>query len=268
MLIEDRRRILLEAIRSRGSLSVADAEKTLDVSRMTIHRDLDALEAQGLVRKVHGGVMAVEQRGTDLFDSRAQPFEQRLAEQRDQKREIARKVASLVEGASSLLLDASTSVYFLSEHLGSVARGATAREQFVVTMSLPLFTELIRKNTHLRVALTGGEPHVRTGSLVGPLAIASLGELRFDYTVMSCIGVMENEGTAFVASAEESQIKRAFLEHARKKILAIDTSKLGHSGVHPLGPIAEFDYVVTEKAVYTADEFRQAAKKGTLARKR
>lgn len=265
MLIEERRRRLLEAVRTRGALSVAEAEKTLAVSRMTIHRDFDVLAEQGLVRKVHGGVVAVKEHGADLFDPRAQPFEERLAERREAKQAIARALAELTRDASTLLLDASTTVYFLSEHLREVP---AAGERHVVTGSLPLFTALVRQAPHLRVSLTGGEPHVRTGSLVGPLAIASLGDSRFDFAVMSCLSVMEDEGSVFVASAEEASVKRAYLEHARKTVLACDSSKFGRTGVYPLGALQVFDYVVTEAATYGRDELRAALARGALGRVR
>ena len=260
MLIEDRRRRLLDAVNARGSLTVAEAERALQVSRMTVHRDLDVLAAQGLVRKVHGGVVALSQRGTDLFDPRAQPFEDRLAIARDAKKAIARHVAGLVSKANTLLLDSSTTVYQLHEHLGAEAHN---HETYVVTGSLPLFSELVRKQGRLRVALHGGEPHVRTGSLVGPLAINSLADTRFDFVVVSCLGVVPEEGAIFVSGSEEVQLKQAYLRHARRGVLAVDFSKFGQSGAHKLGDLSQFEFIVTEKGVHVPDEFAAVVKKHT-----
>lgn len=267
MLIEERRRRLLEAVNAKGSLTVSEAEKALEVSRMTVHRDLDVLAAQGLVRKVHGGVVAVNQRGADLFDPRARPFEERLAVNREAKRAVARNVARLVAKGNTLLLDASSTVYFMSEFLPG-----NTRELFVTTGGLPLFTELVRRTEPVRVALHGGEPHARTGSLVGPLAVASLTGMRFDFVVVSAMGLLEEEGAAFVSNQDEVELKRAYLGHGRKNILAIDTGKFGQSGAFTLGPIADFDFVVTEKGVFAPAELVAGAKskapgsKGAAAR--
>lgn len=261
MLIEDRRRKLLEAVNAKGSLTVSEAERALEVSRMTVHRDLDVLAAQGLVRKVHGGVVAVHQRGADLFDPRARPFEERLAANREAKRTIAKHVAKLVGKASTLLLDASSTVYFLSESLAP-----EGRELVVTTGSLPLFSELVRRGG-MRVALHGGEPHARTGSLVGPLALASLGELRFDFAVVSALGLLEDEGAAFVSNQEEADVKRSYLDHARKKILALDTSKFGQSAPYKLGAITDYDFVVTEKGVMAPHELLGAARRRSAEQK-
>jgi DeoR/GlpR family transcriptional regulator of sugar metabolism len=242
MLSEDRRRLLLEKVKAKGSLSVAEAEKTLDVSRMTVHRDLDLLAAQGFVRKVHGGVVAVAAGDDDIFDPRARPFEDRMAINRDAKRAIARHVAKLVDGARTLVLDASSTVYFMADAL---ANGDDGRDLFIVTGGLPLFSELVRRGGGIRAALHGGEPHARTGSLVGPLALASLREMRFDFAIMSALGA--EEGAVYVSNPEEVELKRLYMQRARRKILAIDATKVGQAGAYHLGPLGEFDQVVTEK---------------------
>lgn len=258
MLIEDRRRRLLDAVNARGSLTVSEAERALQVSRMTVHRDLDVLAAQGLVRKVHGGVVALSQKGTDLFDPRAQPFEERLALCRDAKRTIAGHVAKLVENANTLLLDSSTTIYQMHEFLGA---DTLNHETYIVTGSLPLFSELSRKPGTLRVALHGGEPHVRTGSLVGPLAINSLTDSRFDFVVLSCLGVLPEEGAIFVSSSDEVQLKQAYLKHARRSVLAVDSSKFGQSGAHKLGDLSQFEFIVTENGVHTQAQFSAMSKR-------
>lgn len=264
MLIEDRRKRLLDAVNSRGSLTVSEAERTLAVSRMTVHRDLDVLAAQGLVRKVHGGVVALSSRGADLFDPRAQPFEDRVSVSRDAKKTIARHVFKLIGKSNTLVLDSSTTVFYLHDLLGDEAE---KRDTYIVTGSLPLFTELVRKQNGIRVALHGGEPHVRTGSLVGPLAVNSLADTRFDFVVLSCLGVLPEEGAIFVSSSDEVQLKQAYLRHARRAILAVDTSKFGQSGAHKLGDLSKFEYVVTEKGAFTQDEFAAHVKKTSTSRK-
>jgi len=201
-------------------------------------------------------------RGADLFDPRAQPFEDRVSVNREAKRAIARHVVKLIGKANTLLLDSSTTVYQLSDLMGhGHGQGDEPRDLYVVTGGLPLFTELLRKAEGVRVALHGGEPQVRTGSLVGPLAVRSLVDSRFDFVVMSCMGVVDDEGDVFVSNSEEVAVKQAYLRHARKKILACDQSKFGQSGSHRLGPLSDFDYIVTEKAVMTVSELAGSQRK-------
>jgi DeoR/GlpR family transcriptional regulator of sugar metabolism len=238
MLSEERRHRLLEMIQQKGSLTVAEAERRLGVSRMTVHRDLGQLAEQDLVRKVHGGAVAVSTERA-LFDPRAASFKERLLAHAEAKRAIARHVARQLEGARTLILDASSTVFFLVETL------AAPDEAFVIVGGLPLFAELQRRHPRLRVALHGGES-LRTGSLVGPLALASLADVRVDWAVVSCLGVMEDEAAVYDAHPEEVAVKRAYLERARHRLLACDSSKFGVSGAYRFTSFAEFDLIVTE----------------------
>ena len=241
MLGEERRRRLLEMIQQKGSLTVAEAGKRLAVSRMTVHRDLAQLAAEDLVRKVHGGAVAVVSDGT-LYDPRASSFKERLVAHADAKRAIARHVARQIESARTLLVDASSTAFFVVETLPA------PEETFVIVGGLPLFAELQRRHPQMRVALHGGEP-LRTGSLVGPLALAALSDVRVDWAIVSCLGVLEDEGALYDSHPEEVEVKRAYLQRARHRLLAVDSSKFGLSGAYKFAELSAFDVVVTEEGV-------------------
>jgi DeoR/GlpR family transcriptional regulator of sugar metabolism len=243
MLADDRRRWLVETVRRTGSLKTSEAEKALKVSRMTIHRDLDLLAAQGLLRKTHGGAISVDR---DVFDPRARPFAERLSVASAAKRRIAAHVLETVRGCRTVVLDASSTVYYVAEGL---AREKWAEDPFIVTGSLQQFSELVRHRGR-GVACHGGEAHPLTGTLVGPMALAGLGDLRFDWAVVSAMGVVLEDGAAFDASPEEVAVKRAYLERARRKLLAIDSSKVGLSGAYKLANLADFDVIVLETGAH------------------
>ncbi len=243
MLSEERRHRLLELIQQKGSVTIAEAERRLGVSRLTIHRDLGHLAGQGLVRKVHGGAVAVANHAS-VYDPRAASFKERLVTNAEAKRTIARHVARVLEGARTLILDASSTAFYVAEALPEPER------TFVLAGGLPLFTDLQRRHPGMRVALHGGESLRRTGSLVGPLAIASLSEVRVDWAVVSCLGVMEDEAAIYDAHPEEVEVKRAYLEHARHRLLAVDSSKFGVSGAYRFTDFAAFDAIVTEEGVH------------------
>jgi DeoR family transcriptional regulator, fructose operon transcriptional repressor len=243
MLADDRRRWLVEAIRRTGSLKTSDAEKALKVSRMTIHRDLDLLAAQGLLRKTHGGAISVDR---DMFDPRARPFAERLSVASAAKRRIASHVVGTVQGSRTLVLDASSTVYYVAEAL---AREKWPEDPFIVTGSLQQFSELVRHRGR-GVACHGGEAHQLTGTLVGPMALAGLGDLRFDWAIVSAMGAVLEDDAAFDSSPEEVAVKRAYLERARHKLLAIDSSKIGLSGAYKLATLTDFDVIVVETGAH------------------
>lgn len=261
MLAPERRRRLLELIRSKRSISVTDLESRMGMSRMTVYRDLEALVAEGQVEKVHGGVIAVE--GKDdgrgpVADPRARPMAERLALARPAKRAIARELAKLLAGVRTAVVDNSSTAFHLCEALGD----GPPQDLFLVTGGVSLYLELQRRAPPgVRVALHGGEPHARTGSLVGPLALGSLREMRFDLAVISCLGVLRDEDAVFVSNLEEGEVKRMYLERARRGVLAVDRSKLGQSGPYRLAGLGAFDALVTEAGVERLDRGRSVQKR-------
>lgn len=244
MLAEERRRKLLDALKKNGALSVSAASDLLQVSRMTVHRDLDAMAAGGMLRKVHGGAVPVV--GKVVTKETARPFTERKPANASAKERIAEHLAKILENANTLALDASTTVFALAATLKNKAEPPGT---FVLTNGVPVFTELQKRNAGFRLAITGGEPHPRTGSLIGPLAIKSLEGLRFDFTVVSAAGYMEDEGQVYDSTPEGAAVKQALLARATKKVLAIDRAKINFLAPYPLGVISDFDFYVTEDGI-------------------
>ncbi len=257
MIAEERRRKLLHELRKSGALSIAEASARLRVSRMTVHRDLDELGNAGLLRKVHGGAVALPLR-TPGAQRAARPFSERAPAAAAAKRQIAKHLAKLLAGAHNLVLDASSTVFPLAQEL----HPPSGSSLFILTNGIPLFQELRRRNAGFRLALSGGEPHPRTESLVGPLAIQSVEGLRFDFAVVSAVGLMEDEGAIYDATPEGVAVKQAFLSRAHKKVLALVRSKLNVLAPYLLGRLSEFDAWVTEDGVREVRATRAKSARG------
>lgn len=260
MLAEERRRKLLAALAKNGALSVGKASDLLKVSRMTVHRDLDALAAAGSLRKVHGGAVALPQ---SAQQNTARSFDERAPSAAPAKEQIAKHLARILQGARTLALDASTTVFQLAYTLLPPAEGA---HLFIMTNGIPMFQELIRRNNGFRVALTGGEPHPRTGSLVGPLAVKSAEGLRFDFAVVSATGWMQEDGTVNDSTPEGVAVKQAFMGRAATKVLALDTSKFNFLAPYQLGRLEDFDLLVTEDGEQDVKDVLKRARRGATAR--
>jgi len=262
MLLQERHRWLAETVRKRGSLSVAEAARALKVTRMTVYRDLSDLDAQGVLRKVYGGAVPVQRPG-ESNGLWGQSFDERRPRETDKKAAIARHLARLLTGSHTLVLDASSTVHALARELQGLE---DSRSLYVVTGGVPLFHEVMGLGGRIRVALHGGEPHARTGSLVGPLALASLKVMRFDWAVLSAVGLMEDEGAVYDSTPEEAEIKRAYMAQARRKVLALDSSKLGHSAPYRLADLNEFDAWVNEDGIHWTSRKAQRPRERAAAR--
>jgi DeoR family fructose operon transcriptional repressor len=255
MIAEERHSKILSALKAHGTLSVSEACELLHVSRMTVHRDLESLAAAGALRKVHGGAVALSNgNGPDA----ARSFTERKPANAAAKAQIAKHLAKILAGARNLALDASSTVFEICHTLPPAPEGQSI---FIITNGIHLFQELLQRNAGFHVAITGGEIHPRTESLMGPLAVKSLEGLRFDFAVVSAAGVMEDSREVFDATPEGAAMKLAFLSRATKKVLAVDRSKFNAIAPYSLGAIQDFDLFVTEDGV------REVRQKKVKARK-
>ncbi|MEV1169284.1 DeoR/GlpR family DNA-binding transcription regulator [Nonomuraea sp. NPDC049784] len=226
--LESRRQALAELLSSSGSLRIEDLAARFEVSTMTIRRDLQALEDEGLVRRVRGGAI-----------SSAQPFEARKTRAGRAKEEIARKLMSLVpSGGVGICMDASSTLSVLA---GSMP---PAENLSVVTDGIETFLTLTR-NPRLHAYLTGGQKDPNAGSLIGPVASLALKQFSFARAFLSAAAVDPHFGTSEF-SAEECEIKRLMAELSDHVVMAVDSQKLGTGAAARCLPWDGIDLMVTE----------------------
>jgi DeoR family fructose operon transcriptional repressor len=227
LLGEERRARLLEILTRDGALRLDPVAEELGVSAMTVRRDLDDLEAEGLARRVRGGAVA---------PVLPRPFGDRMSTRSAAKSLIARKALDLVPATGAVAFDASTTSGVL---LGEVS----AADLVVATNSIDN-AATARRRPGVRSVLIGGELDERSGSLVGPVACraaAALGYARF-FTSASAVS---ESGTSEV-SLEEAQLKGVFAERAEETILLLDASKLGRTAVAHGLDWSRVDILVTD----------------------
>ncbi len=234
LLQAERRQRIFEEVLARHTVSVTDLATRFDVSAMTVRRDLQALEEQGLVESVHGGAKTSNQNPFELS------FAQRELAGVDAKRAIGRTAAALVGDGETVALDASTTTL-------QVARNLIARQPLtVVTNGIKTAAELGHR-PGIDVIVTGGNL-LQTASLVGPFARATLERLRVDWLFFSVTGVSDRlELTG--PSDLDAEMKGAMLAIARRVVLVADSSKLGRgSYVRVAGP-GDLHDVVTDSGI-------------------
>jgi DeoR family transcriptional regulator, fructose operon transcriptional repressor len=206
-------------VRIDGRVRVVDLAVELDVSEMTIRRDLDVLAEQGLVQRIRGGAVAIG----------PEPFAERFTRHVRAKDRIAAKLAPLVGDGGAIGIDASTTLQRLTSHLGDV------RNLTVVTNGPDTFMAL-QDRPGVTPLLTGGQLDPRTGSLVGPIATRSARSLLLRRLFVSAAAVDPVHGTS-ETTLEDAEAKLALADVAEEVIVAADSSKLGHrTAAHTLTP--------------------------------
>jgi len=201
---------MLEYLNRHGTARVAELAARFEVSEMTVHRDLQAVAATGLVRKVHGG--AVANHVTEI------PFRARTVYHPEEKRAVARRAAQLVAPGMTLFLSPGTTI-------AEFARALPEDALTVITNSLPIAQDLTQRSAH-EIVLTGGTVRRYAEALVGPAAQSVLTEAFIHIAFIAVTGIHLKAGFS-VYSESEAEVLRAAIKAARKTVLLTDSSKFG-----------------------------------------
>lgn len=228
---ERRHSAILEALRNEGRLEVVSLGELLDVTEMTVRRDLDELAAEGLVRRVRGGATLPVGSGFEP------PFAARVKTNVEVKRAIAARVASHISDGDTVLLDGGSTGLAVAEAL--VDRVIT-----VCPLSLRI-AAFLAASSSVRLLVPGGAVRPGEQSFVGPDTIDYLELHRFDHFVLTASAVSTDSG--FMEwNPDDASVKRRGCAVSNEVIAAADSSKFGRTGFALIAPIKAAGRVVTD----------------------
>jgi DeoR/GlpR family transcriptional regulator of sugar metabolism len=230
-----RRSAVRERLARAGEVDIAELAVEFAVSEMTIRRDLEALEAEGVARRVRGGAISVVSRSYEP------PFEARRTANVAVKAALGVKAADLVDDGQTVILDTGTTVLETARALRTRGMRLT-----VVTPSLLAGLELADE-PDMRVMLTGGTIRPGEHSLVGPEAESTFTDLNCDVAFLGVAGVDVEHGLTEY-NLDEARVKRAQVRSARRIVALADTGKLGRVHFAGVAPLGRVDVLVTDAA--------------------
>jgi DeoR family fructose operon transcriptional repressor len=223
MLAEQRRLLIVDTlIHKKESVTVAELSDLLQVSTMTVRRDLETLERMDLIQRVYGGAMA---KASDTGRS----FYHRSTEFGLEKKEIGRIAAALIQDDEKILFDAGTTTLQIAEALGGT-KAITA-----ITHALPV-AQTFSNYQRVTTIILGGLIKRKEQCAVGPMVIQDLSRFSVDTFFLSAAGFDPERGI-HDTDLLESEVKQAMIRIARRVILVADSSKFG---VIPLVHVADW----------------------------
>ncbi len=229
----EREKQILEILLKEKKVTVQQLAKALFISEPSVRRDLQSLEKQNLIKRIHGGAELEE---TALSKNKI-PFLIREYEQSGAKAMISQKAINLVCDNDVVFLDASTSCYYLIPFL------ASKRNITVITNGVKALTKLAEYG--INTISTGGNLINSCLALVGEEAYKTIETYNADIAFFSCRGVSE-EGYLTDISSEENNVRKKMIERSKKAYLLCAREKIGKGYYHNLCHIDDISGVIHE----------------------
>ncbi|GGD55641.1 DeoR/GlpR family DNA-binding transcription regulator [Paenibacillus nasutitermitis] len=237
MLVHERHNTILQKLHEQQSVKAAELITLFNVSFETIRRDLEYLEKEGFLKRVHGGATL------PAADYRKElPFTVRELKHIQEKRELAQTAAGFVTESQSLFLDVSTTNTELARVLMKQFEKLT-----ILTNSFQIASMLMVKPS-FTIIFVGGVVRNSEQCVVGDMAEMFISQFHADLFFMSISGISLTEGMTDYGIAE-IQLKKKMLTRSKKIIVLADSSKFDAVSLSPVCSFQEIDRIVTDSKI-------------------
>ncbi|GEA14473.1 MAG: DeoR family transcriptional regulator, fructose operon transcriptional repressor [Moorella sp. (in: firmicutes)] len=241
MFASERKQKIIEILEQTPAVRVAELSDLFQVSEVTIRRDLQELEAAGLLKRTHGGAVSI---ATASFEpTLTEKEEEHLAE----KKAIAQAAINLIADGDTILLDAGSTTLQLARLLKANKKHPLT----VVTNALNVAWELAFIET-IDLILTGGHLRHSTLSSVGPIADNTLQGLYVDKVFLATNGLDVERGLT-TPNIYEAQTKQKMVKAGREVIVLADHSKFGRISLGLICPVTAVNRVITDPGAPVED---------------
>jgi DeoR/GlpR family transcriptional regulator of sugar metabolism len=222
---------ITEVVLAAGNVKIEELIELFKVSAMTIHRDLDILDSQGVIRKSRGLATAV---ATSLFE--ANP-DFRKRQNVEIKQRIALKAFELVEPGQAIILDDSTTLIHLAKLLHQ-------KIPLTVISNFEQVIDVIKHEPGITVVSLGGNYAPWSNAYLGSLTVNALKAIRADILFMSTPSIIDD--ICFHQHHESAVIKQAMFESSQKRVLVADHTKFDQRAVHSTMKLKDFDTIILD----------------------
>jgi DeoR family transcriptional regulator of aga operon len=232
LTITERHQLILKRLNETGFVNVTEISKELDVSSVTIRKDLKLLEEKNLLFRSHGNATAQNPYVTDRHVNEKEKI---MAEQ---KKQIAIKAAALVENSDNIILASGTTINELARQLRSV--------QNVIVISASLIaSQTLTSYGGVEVIQLGGVVRKSSSSVVGPMAEKMLEGYSVNKLFIGVDGIDPDYGFT-TTNAMEASLNKHMIEAAQKIIVLADSSKLNRKGFGKICGTDQVDVIITD----------------------
>ena len=237
-----RQRQILNRIKDSECVRIEDLAEELNVSTMTIYRDIQELVKSGEARRVYGGVKAVDDE--DAIPELIRPYtdttiEERFQHRKSEKDAIAEKAASLVKEGEVIAIDPSTTTLHMCSYLQE-------KNIMVVTTSISVALQFASSDT-VSVYMCGGRIRKSALSVVGSMVQDSLSRLNISKCFLSSRALNYEKGLTDV-TMEEADSKRQLIKRSDELFALLDHTKIGKVAPFEVCDLSSINAIITDEA--------------------
>jgi len=239
LFVQQRHQAIIQKIHKEQSVAVSDLIEMFGVSFETVRRDLEFLEKEGFLKRVHGGAILAE-----IDYKKEQPLTIRETKFMEEKKQLVELATRYVTEGQSIALDVSTTNTEFAKALKRKFERLT-----IITNSLPIANELVEM-PHYTIILTGGVVRNEERGVIGEWAESFVSQFHADLFFMSVSGISLEEGITDFGIGE-LQVKKLMHKNAGRTIALADSSKFDVVSLLKVCPIAEIERIVTDALIDT-----------------
>lgn len=229
---EERLRVIMKKLEQENRVLINDLSRFFNTTPVTIRKDLDTLESQGLLKRTHGGAILQK----SLFHGLKLNEKEKL--NAEEKKRIADEAVKLISKGDVVILDSGSTTTQLARNMKSL------KDVTVITTAVNIALELATSD--LEIILTGGTLRKDSSALVGPLAEFTLNKISADLLFHGVDGVDYEIGLT-TPDIIEANTSNVMMQRAGENILLVDSSKFGRRSLGVICQIKDIDKIITTK---------------------
>jgi len=235
MTITDRHQYILQKLHENGRVDIQELSDSIQVSGVTIRKDLKLLEERNLLFRTRGGGSMINPYATE------KPINEKEFIKVEEKKKIAKAALPFINDTDSIIIGSGTTVFELSRVLHP------SKRLTVITPALKVALELYNR-PNIEVLLLGGMVHQSSAAAAGAFAEKILDDLSCDILFLGVDGIDLNFGLS-IANITETSLNQKMIQMAQKVIIMADSTKFGRRGLGKIGCLDQIDYIITDSAI-------------------
>ncbi|MBP1755038.1 MAG: transcriptional regulator, DeoR family [Firmicutes bacterium] len=245
MLPAERQLKIIDLISKNGSVQVDELAKMLDVSLMTIRRDLEKMKQEGKIDRCHGGAIV----------KREVPYTEKRVLETEGKNRIAEQCLKLIKKGQIIYLDAGTTTYEIAKEIKEVPNLT------VITNDLEIARLFMESNANL--ILCGGVVQKSTGSMIGAIANMMMDNFRVDIAFMGAQSI-DDQYNVLTPTMDKAVMKQTICKNAKEKYLVVDSTKFGRQALIKINHFSDYTAVITNKGFTPEEEKKLREMRATV----